>query len=146
MSNNKAPWEDEIQIKMVKYCPLSFKTEIVKIMNEIFKNHKDTINVGKAILQPLQKKGKAKGPLKHLRGIDLLNTTRKVMSEITLNRIYEKVDKYISQSQAAYRRGRGTSDIICAYIFITAKTQKYKELEIQITGIDVISIRHNSSS
>ena len=59
------------------------------------------------------------------------------MSSITLNRINLKIDSYLSQSKAAYRKGRSTTDIVWAHIFVVAKTEKYQELEIYITGIDM---------
>ena len=123
---------------MIKYGPPSLKTEIARIMNEIFKYHKDIVNIGRAILQPLLKNGKDMGPVKHLRGVNLLNTIRK-MSNVTLNRVNIKVDNYLSPSQAAYRKGRSTTDIIWAHRFVIAKVQKYQELEVYITGIDMSS-------
>ena len=138
MSNNKAPGEDEVQVEMIKYGPPSLKTEIARIMNEIFKYHKETVNIGRAILQPLLKNGKDMGPVKHLRGVNLLNTIRKIMN-VTLNRVNIKVDNYLSPSQAAYRKGRSTTDIIWAHRFVIAKVQKYQELEVYITGIDMSS-------
>ena len=59
------------------------------------------------------------------------------MSSITLKRISRKVDEYLSKSQAAYRKGRSTTDIIWAHRFVAAKVQKYQGLEVYITGIDM---------
>ena len=124
---------------MIKYGPPSLKTEIARIMNEIFKYHKDTVNIGRAILQPLLKNGKDMGPVKHLSGVNLLNTIRKIMVNVTLNRVNIKVDNYLSPSQAAYRKGRSTTDMIWAHRFVIAKVQKYQELEVYITGMDMSS-------
>ena len=139
MSNNKCPGEDEIQVEMLKYGPPSLIDEITKVLNNIFKNHEDTVNIGRSILIPLQKPNKTKGPVTNRRAINLLNTIRKVMSNITLNRINDKVNEYLAQSQAAYRKGRSTTDILWAHKFVAAKVQKYKNLEIYITGIDMSS-------
>ena len=64
-----------------------------------------------------------------------MNTSRKILSIITLNRIQEKV----SASQAAYRRKRSTGDIVWTHRFIIGKVQLYQDLEVYITGIDVSS-------
>ena len=64
-----------------------------------------------------------------------MNTSRKILSIITLNRIQEKV----SGSQAAYRRKRLTDDIVWTHRFIIGKVQLYQDLEVYITGIDVSS-------
>ena len=49
-----------------------------------------------------------------------------------------EVDEYLPLSQSAYREKRNTGDIIWAYIWIIAKTQKVTE-KIYITGIDLSS-------
>ena len=68
-----------------------------------------------------------------------MNTSRKILSIITLNRIQEKVEQYLSASQAAYRRKRSTGDIVWTHRFIIGKIQLYQDLEVYITGIDVSS-------
>ena len=139
MSNNKATGEDKIPVELIKYSPPSLIAEITKILNNVFENAHDTINVGISILLPLQKPNKPIGPLKNLRPINLLNVIRKILSIITLNRIKDKTESYISPSQSAYRSNRSTTDIILAHRFICAKTQKYKNTEVKITGIDMSS-------
>ena len=62
----------------------------------MFENHCDEINMRKLNLLPLQKPNKGIGPLKNRRLINLLNTSRKILSTITLNRIQEKVEQYLS--------------------------------------------------
>ena len=69
----------------------------------------------------------------------MLNTIRKILSDITLSIIREKIDNYLSPSQSAYRRGRSTSDAIWAYRFIAAKVQLYKDLQVNIIGVDMSS-------
>ena len=105
----------------------------------MFENHCDEINIGKSNLLPLQKPSKEKGTLKNLRPINLLNTSRKILSIITLNRIQEKVEQYLSASQAAYRSKRSTGNIVSAHRFIISKVQLYQYLEVCITGIDMSS-------
>ena len=97
------------------------------------------MNVGTSILLPIQKPGKPIGPLKNLRPINLLNIIRKKLSVITLTRIKDKINLYISPSQSAYRNNRSTTDIILAHRFICAKAQKYQDIQIIITGIDMSS-------
>ena len=61
------------------------------------------------------------------------------MSTITLNRIRDKVDSYLSKSQAAYRNNRSTTDILWAHRFIIAKLVLYQKQELMITGLDMSS-------
>ena len=105
----------------------------------MFENHYDKINIGKSKLLLLQKPNQEKRPLKSLSQINLLNTSRKILSIITLNRIQDKVEQYLSASQAAYRPKRSTGDIVWAHRFIIGKVQLYQDLEVYITGIDMSS-------
>ena len=79
-----------------------------------------------------------KGPLKTLRPINLLNLLNKILSVITLNRTQEKVEQYLSASQAAYRPKQSTGDIVWAHRFIIGKVQLYQDL-VHITSIDMSS-------
>ena len=108
---------------------------ITTVLNNIFQKH-EQIDIGKGILAPIQKTNAKQGPVKKLRPVILLPMIRKVMSNIILFRIQPKVDKYLSQSQSAYRPGRSTSDIVWLHRFLAARIQKFEE-EIYITGIDM---------
>ena len=72
----------------------------------------------------------------------MLNTSRKILSIITLNRIQEKVEQYLSASQAAYRPKQSTGNIVWAHRFIIGKVQLCQDLEVYITGIDMTSAFH----
>ena len=61
------------------------------------------------------------------------------VSNITLGRMQEKVDTYVSPRQSAYRRGRSTSDAVWTHRFIAAKPQLYQDLQGNIIGIDMSS-------
>ena len=74
----------------------------------MFENHCDEINIGKSNWFQLQKRNKDKGPLKNLKPINLLNTSGKILSIITLNRLKEKVEQCLSAPEAAYRPKRST--------------------------------------
>ena len=139
MSNNKATGEDGIPAELLKYGPDTLMEDIARILNSIFEEHSDMINVGRSILQTIPKPGKPEGPRKNLRPINLLNVIRKTLSLITLNRIKEKVNKHVQHTQAAYRPNRSTTDIVWAHRFICSKVQLYQDVEIIIVGIDMSS-------
>ena len=95
---NKASGEDRITAKLIHYAPDIVKEKLCNtyIYNKMFENHCDEINIGKSNLLQLQKRNKDKGPLKNLKPINLLNTSRKILSIITLNRIQRKLEQYLS--------------------------------------------------
>ena len=139
MSNNRAVGEDGIPAELLKYGSNTLMGDIASILNRIFEEHVETINVGKSILQPIPKPGKTEGPKKNLRPINLLNVIRKVLSLITLKRINEATNNHIQHSQAAYRANRSTTDVVWAHRFICAKVQLYKDIEVNVLGIDMSS-------
>ena len=91
------------------------------------------------MLLPTPKPKKDPGPAKHLRPLNLLQMIRKTLSQITLNRINDKVNNYLSASQAAYRKDRSTTDIVWAHRFIIAKSMMYRDNPVNIIGLDMSS-------
>ena len=136
MANNKAPGKDNINVELIKYAPKELHKEISKILNDIFTNNDNEIQLGNGILLPIPKPKKIQGPVKNLRPITLLEVIRKILSKIFMNRIDEKINKHISQTQSAYRKNRSTTDIVWAHRWITAKTQ-IQDITVYITGIDM---------
>ena len=55
---------------------------------------------------------------------------------VVLWRVRSKVDGYLSASQAGFRRGRSTSDIIWAYRWLAAKAIRFNE-PIHVLGLDM---------
>ena len=136
MRNNRAPGFDNITIELIKYGTEDLVYIICDILNNIFEKHNEEAEIGKGVLITLPKPKKIKGPLKHLRPIILLIILRKILSDITLNRIKPSTEKYLSQSQSAYRSGRSTTDIVWMYRWLTAKTFT-SGVPIFVTGIDM---------
>ena len=137
LNNNRAPGYDKITAEIIKYDREELHQKITSILNNCISNNLD-INTGFEILAPLQKPGKTKGPETNLRPVILLPFIRKILSNVVLARIKPKVNEHLALTQSAYREKRRTSDIIWAYRWIIAKTQKVKE-KIYITGIDLSS-------
>ncbi|GFS02259.1 endonuclease-reverse transcriptase [Elysia marginata] len=89
------------------------------------------------IWKALPKPGKPKGPPQNLRPITLLNSIRKVLSTIVLNRIRPKIETYISHSQSDFRPNRSASDVVWAHRWLSAKILNTPNLQLNITGIDI---------
>ena len=133
LNNNRAPEKDGIQGELLKYGPETIDSYIANIINESFEKHEiPDINAGEII--PLPKAGKPKGPPKNLRPITLLNTIRKTLSTIVLERIRQQ--KSISYSQSGFRPNRSTADVAWTHKWLAAKTLQEK-INITITGIDM---------
>ena len=95
--NNKAPVEDNINGELLKQgTPLLDKT-IADIYNTASEKHED-LDINEGVLTAIQKPGKKKGPPGNLRPITMLNSLRKALSIVTLNRIRLQVEENLSKN------------------------------------------------
>ncbi|GFS20900.1 innexin [Elysia marginata] len=79
---------------------------------------------------------KPKGPPKNLRPMTFLNTIRKALSKIVLERIRPHVEQYLSHSQSGFRPNRSTSDVAWTHKWLAAKVN-IENIAIKIAGIDM---------
>ena len=114
MKNGKAMGPDKLPVELLKAAGQHGAAFVADVLNTSFSRH-EPLGIGEGLLAALQKPGKPKGPLGSLRPIVLLTIIRKVLSLITLSRARAKFEAYLSDSQAAFRRGRATSDIVWGY-------------------------------
>ena len=135
LKNGKAVGPDDLSNELLKASGQLGAAFIANAINASFSQH-ESLGIGEGILAPLPKPGKPKGPLKNLRPLVLLTALRKTLSLITLQRIRPKVEVYLSASQAAFRAGRSTSDIVWALRWLAAKAIRYKT-EIHGLGLDM---------
>ncbi|GFS14447.1 retrovirus-related Pol polyprotein LINE-1 [Elysia marginata] len=135
LNNNRALGKDGIHAELLKYGTQELNEQIAKIFNQTFERHENLdINAGELIAIP--KPGKPKGPPKNLRPITLLNTIRKALSKIVLERIRPHVEQYLSHSQSGFRPNRSTSDVAWTHKRLAAKVS-IENIAIKIAGIDM---------
>ena len=135
LKNNKASGEDQIASELLKYAPPILDQTIADIINNTFETH-EVLDINTGVLIAIQKPGKAKGPPNNLRPITLLNTIRKTLSLITLDRIRPAVEQYLAHSQSGFRPDRSTSDVVWTHRWLAAKTS-IEDITIKVTGIDM---------
>ena len=137
LNNGRAVGPDELPAELLRYGPDILHRVLAGILNRGFKEAKmRNLGIGQGILIVIQKLGKDKGPLKSLRPISLLNSLRKLLSLITLNRIRDPVESYVDPSQCAYKRNRSTQDSIWTHRWLAACAVRYKT-PIHILGLDM---------
>jgi len=135
LNNNRACGDDDIPGEFYKYGGKLLFEATAKAINKIFETNQPMDAICSGILIPLNKPGKVPFA-NNTRPITLLNTIRKILSNILLKRIYPILDSYISIGQSGFRRYRSTSDVLWGYRFLMAYVQKYQE-EFYIMGIDL---------
>ena len=104
MKINKSSGCDEIPIELLKYAPEIVFEHIANIFNRLASNNECPKEINHGILIPLQKPGKARGPISNLRPIILLSVLRKILAVCIMNRIGERLDRETPITQAAYRK------------------------------------------
>ena len=114
LNNNKSQGIDQISTELIKYSGQSTAEIITHMFNNIFSRHQSINSITEGILIPLNKPNKQK-IAENTRPITLLTTIRKVLSNVVLGRIYDKIDNHISQNQSGFRRYRSTTDVIWTY-------------------------------
>ena len=110
LKDNKSAGIDQLRPEQLKKGPSNVYDEIAKIFNIMAETGEHPKEIKTGVLVPLQKPGKAKGPVENLRPIILLSVLRKILAICMLERINEKIDGSIPNSQAAYRGGRSTTE------------------------------------
>ena len=137
LNNGRATGEDGIKGELLKYGPETLAEHTASVFNSAFEKH-EPLEINNGNMRTLPKPGKPKGPRKNLRPVTLLNTVRKTLSLITLDRIKEKVDTYLSANQSGFRPFRSTADVVWTHRWLAAKTA-LSDIDIKITGIDMSS-------
>nr|CCA27271.1 endonucleasereverse transcriptase putative [Albugo laibachii Nc14] len=149
LKTNRAPGADQVPAELLKYSP----PEVADLLAEAINRHAQNptpfmcarLNHGVIITVP--KPNKPPGSCANLRPITLLNTTRKTISTVLLNRIRAKVDGWLSPNQSGFRVARSTADAIWAHRWNIALTRRCPT-NMFILGIDLTKVfdtidRHN---
>jgi hypothetical protein len=136
LNNGRATGLDQVSGELLKYGPEKLHIMLCSLFNDIFITHSHIDAIGAGILIPLNKPGK-EAIAQNTRPITLLNSARKTLSLILLERIYPIIDRYISPGQSGFRRSRSTTDVIWSYRWIAATAQKFKQQEFHVMGIDL---------
>lgn len=107
---HKSPGEDEVCAELLRYGTHELYDEIAEILNNIASSGEFPKELNQGLLAPLQKPGKPKGPTENLRPIILFSIFRKILAICMLDRISTRLSDEIPLTQAAYRKGRSTTE------------------------------------
>ena len=111
---------------------------IAEILNSTAKTGKQPKEIKQGILIPLPKPGKKKGPPGNLRPIILLSMIRKILAICMIRRTYDKLNNNnIPISQAAYREGRSTTELIITVKTLAEKAITSRSYQITVLLLDI---------
>ena len=137
LKNNKSPGSDGLVVELLKCAPEEIYQLIADIYNEMAATGDHPKELIEGLLCALQKPGKKKGPLENLRPIILLSVLRKILAVCMIDRIGERVDKEIPPTQAAYRRGRSTTEHVFATKMIIERTISARNETVYLILLDM---------
>jgi hypothetical protein len=111
LKSHKSPGIDQIPAELNKVGDRTMCLEIYKLITSIWKKEKLPEEWKKSIVVPIHKKGD-KTDYNNYRGISLLPTTYKILSNILLSRLIPYAKEIIRDHQCGFRRNRSTIDQI----------------------------------
>ena len=132
LKNNKSPGTDNLKTELIKYGPPVLSEGIAGIYNDMARTGEHPIEVKEGILIPLPKPGKKQGPPGHLRPIILLSVLRKILAICLIRRAAYKFYQRIPITQAAYREGRSTTELIFTFKVLAEKAVTSKSYKIHL--------------
>ena len=138
LKNGKKPGIDDVYPELVKYAPENVHEIIAEILNTGVEseNYLKVLKIG--ILTPLQKPPKKGFTRKtNVRPIILLSIMRKIFAMGIINRIWDKMKTKIPPDQAAYQRGRSTTEQVFTIKMLVEKAIVSQDYTIILLLIDM---------
>jgi len=111
LKGRKAPGEDSIMSELLKQGGSTVMLRIKQLINKVWKEETIPKPWQVSVLCPIYKKGDVM-ECKNYRGISLLNTSYKVLSNIILNRLKPYAKEIVGDYQAGFIAGKSTTDQI----------------------------------
>jgi hypothetical protein len=120
----KAPGSDQIPAELIQAGGEILLPEIHKLINSVWNKEKLPDQWKESIIVPIHKEGD-KTDCNNYRGISLLSTSYKSLSNILLSRLGPYIDEIIGDHQCGFRRNRSTTDQIFCIRQILEKKREY---------------------
>jgi len=135
LRNHRAVGPDKRTGEEFKYGGETVVAELEGIYNRMFETHSTLPELTEGFLLAMSKPDKPR-TVDNTRPLTLLNTIRKILSTILLNRARDKILAYVSLSQLGYRPGRSTTEAVWTLQWIRATVERYQE-RLWLLGLDL---------
>ena len=145
LNNNKSPDNNGLQAEHIKYAPKCVHQDIANLLSEVAETGTYPIELKHGLIIPIQKLGKQKGKAENIRPVILLSILRKLLASCFIKRISDKIDSMIPLSQAAYRRGRSTTEHVFAMKILCEKAMTSCDYSTHILLLDMTKAFDTSS-
>ena len=137
LKNNKSPGIDKIRAEHLKNGPDLIPKIIADILNQTASTGNNPMEIKLGILNPLIKNILKQGPCTNLRPIILLSILRKILAICMIERIGDKIQQHIPHSQAAYQKGRSTTEHVFTYKLLAEKAISSASYTVHVLLMDL---------
>jgi hypothetical protein len=124
MKRYKSPGIDQIPAELIQAGGSTLRSEIHKLINCIWNKKELPEQWKEFIIVPIYKNGDEMH-CSNCRGISLLSTSYKILSNILLSRLTSYVDEIIGNHECGFQRNRSTTDQIFCIRQILEKKWEY---------------------
>ena len=131
LKSHKSPGIDQIPEELIKVVGKTIHCEIHKLIISIWNKEELPEDWKEKIIAPIYKKGD-KTDCSNYRGISILPTTYKILSNILLSRLTPYVEETIGDHQCGFLHSGSTTDLIFCIHQILEKRWEYKEAVLQL--------------
>lgn len=135
LNNGRSVGPDGLPGELLKYGGHYTAHNLATAVNNMFSRQESIHALGAGLLVPLNKPKKAR-TISNIRPITLLNTIRKALSLVVLDKIYKDVDDVVHCSQTGFRRRRSSTEAAWAYSWLQASAWRFCRV-FHIMGIDM---------
>ena len=136
LKNNKAAGRDEVSAKLIKYGCRDLYKQIASLLNVISETGDYPEEVRRGILISLAKPPK-KDERVNVRSIILLSVRRKIMTITLIDRCWEQIKNHIPLSQAAYQKGRSSTEQVFTIKILAEKAITSENYDIFLLFLDM---------
>ena len=119
---NKSPDNNGLQAEHIKYAPRHVHQDVANVLSEVAETGTYPQELKHRLIIQIQKPGKQKGKVENIRPVILLTILHKLLTTCFIKRISDKIDSIIPLSQAAYRKGRSTTEHVFAMKIMCEKS------------------------
>jgi len=131
LKSHKSTCTDKIPAELIKSGGKTIRCKIHKLITSIWIKEELSQELKESIIVPISKKGD-KTDCSNYRGISLLPTTYKILSDILLSRLTPYAEEIIGDHQCGFRRSRSSTDYKFCIRQILDKKWEYNEAVHQL--------------
>ena len=136
LKNNKAAGRDEVSAKLIKYGCRELYKQIASLLNVTSETGDYPEEVRRDILISLAKLPK-KDERVNVRSIVLLSVLRKIVTITLIDRCWERIKNHIPLSQAAYQKGRSSTEQVFTIKILAEKAITSENYDIFLLFLDM---------